>query len=69
MDAPTIVAHLLFLYTIAAEPWMGFEQEYTLFDNGRPLGFPADGFPRAQGPYYCGVGAENGEARSGRVAT
>ncbi len=39
------------------EPWFGIEQEYTLFQGERPLGFPAVGFPAAQGPYYCGVGA------------
>jgi glutamine synthetase len=37
--------------------WFGFEQEYFLYQDGRPLGFPADGFPKiGQGPYYCGVG-------------
>jgi glutamine synthetase len=25
--------------------------------SGRPLGFPQEGFPEPQGPYYCGVGA------------
>ena len=37
--------------------WVGFEQEYTLFAGDRPLGFPADGFPAPQGPFYCAVGA------------
>ena len=37
----------------------GFEQEYTLYDGSRPLGFPSERrFPAAQGPYYCGVGAD-----------
>ncbi len=40
------------------EPWAGFEQEYTLFRNGRPIGFPEGGEPEKQGPYYCGVGTE-----------
>lgn len=42
----------------AQAPWAGFEQEYTLFQHGRPLGWPAEGEPEAQGPYYCGVGSD-----------
>lgn len=47
-----------FRATIDDDPdlWIGFEQEYFLMENGRPLGFPEDGFPGPQGPYYCGVG-------------
>jgi len=37
-------------------PWVGFEQEYTIFEGHRPLGWPEHGFPAPQGPYYCGVG-------------
>ena len=39
--------------------WFGFEQEYFLYKNGRPLGFPATGYPAPQGPYYTGVGYGN----------
>jgi len=47
--------------TIADEPdtWFGFEQEYFLTQNGRPIGFPTDGYPAPQGPYYTGVGYKN----------
>ncbi|CAI2370614.1 unnamed protein product [Moneuplotes crassus] len=43
-------------------PWFGIEQEYTLFECTNaftkwPLGWPEGGFPSAQGPYYCSVGA------------
>lgn len=39
-------------------PWIGFEQEYTMFDGRTPLGWPEHGYPAPQGPYYCGVGPE-----------
>jgi len=45
--------------TIENDPdlWVGLEQEYFLYKDGRPLGFPKDGHPNIpQGPYYCGVG-------------
>ena len=45
------------------EVWFGFEQEYTIMKNGKPLGFPKNGFPSPQGKYYCGVGLTNVEGR------
>lgn len=45
--------------------WFGFEQEYFLWDphTNLPPGFPAAGYPRPQGPYYCSVGAANAYGR------
>lgn len=40
------------------DPWIGFEQEYTLFNGQQPLGWPERGYPAPQGPFYCGVGAD-----------
>lgn len=46
------------------DAWFGLEQEYTLFKGASPLGFGQDRrFPPAQGPYYCGVGADEAYGR------
>jgi glutamine synthetase len=44
--------------TVEDDPdtWFGFEQEYFLYQDGRPLGFPETGYPDPQGEYYTGVG-------------
>ena len=45
---------------VSDEWWFGFEQEYFMYKDGRPLGWPeGKGKPRPQGDYYCGVGEGN----------
>ena len=39
------------------DEWVGFEQEYTLYENGLPFGWPEIGEPPPQGDYYCGRNA------------
>lgn len=46
-------------YGYSADAYIGFEQEYTLFHKNRPLGWPEEGYPAPQGPFYCGVGSKN----------
>jgi len=50
------------LGTKEAEPCVGFEQEYFLYDGPKIMGW-ADTM-RPQGPYYCGVGADNVAGRN-----
>ena len=55
-------AEPIFALSADHHPWFGIEQEYTLFECTNsftkwPLGWPEGGYPPAQGPYYCSVGA------------
>lgn len=50
--------------TASEDPWIGFEQEYTLMKGSAPLGFPETGFPAPQGPYYCSIGSDVAFGRS-----
>jgi glutamine synthetase len=43
--------------------WFGIEQEYTFFEGRNPLGWPEGGYPAPQGPFYCGVGADEAFGR------
>lgn len=46
-------------------PWFGMEQEYSIVNkHKRPLGFPSQGSPAPQGPYYCGNGLGKAFGRS-----
>lgn len=51
----------IFNQNLEEVPWFGIEQEYFLIDSDTnlPLGFPKNGYPRSQGPYYCAVGQGN----------
>ena len=55
------IAENIFNEKANLEPWFGMEQEFFVIDvkTGKPLGFPSNGNPAPQGPYYCSVGAGN----------
>jgi len=40
--------------TNISSEWVGYEQEYTLYKGGWPLGWPSNDEPAPQGDYYCG---------------
>jgi glutamine synthetase len=46
------------IQTEVQKPLFGIEQEYTMFKDGRPFGWPTGGYPPQQGPFYCGVGSD-----------
>jgi glutamine synthetase len=43
--------------------WVGFEQEYFIYDGELPLGH-TKGDMKPQGEYYCGIGTENVSGRN-----
>jgi len=45
------------------KPLTGIEQEYVFMKSGRILGWPEQGYPAPQGPFYCGVGADEAFGR------
>lgn len=47
------------------ETMWGWEAEYFIYDKhtNKPVGWPSDGFPKPQGPYYCSVGGNNVSGR------
>lgn len=65
-DNTRIIAEQIFNRGLDQEPWFGIEQEYFLIDpsTNKPLGFPNNGYPRPQGPYYCSIGYNNNFGRN-----
>ena len=51
--------------TIKDDPnmWVGFEQEYFIYDGELPLGH-TKGLMKPQGEYYCGIGSTNVSGRN-----
>lgn len=43
--------------------WVGFEQEYFIYDGELPLGHTKGGM-KPQGEYYCGIGSDNVSGRN-----
>ena len=43
--------------------WVGFEQEYFIYDGELPLGH-TKGNMKSQGEYYCGIGSDNVSGRN-----
>lgn len=54
------IAAEIFKKCASEKTWFGIEQEYILYrkEISWPLGFPVTGYPKPQGPYYCGVGSD-----------
>lgn len=48
-----------------SDPMFGLEFEFFLYQKNNPLGIPKypDSFPKPQGDYYCGIGAQNAIGR------
>jgi len=58
-----VLRHKLELCQKEHDPWIGYEQEYTLLNKRIPLGWPEGGYPAPQGPFYCGIGADEAFGR------
>jgi len=52
-------ANKIFEKCTELRPMFAFEQEYSLFRDRTHLGWPKDGYPAPQGPYYCSIGFIN----------